>query len=153
MKIRKSQAYARCSMQSTDPQAAIRQAEEFAARALVTDRNFYWAHQASAAVLISRKRHDEAIVELEQTLALNPGFTTAYKLLCEANNYLGRPDRGLEYVNKAIRLSPRDPNLSWSYGEKAWSLLMSMLAAISSALATRCIETSTPRACIASCNA
>jgi predicted Zn-dependent protease len=30
----------------------------------------------------------------------------------------------MEYVDKAIRLSPRDPNLPWSYGEKAWSLLM-----------------------------
>jgi adenylate cyclase len=112
------------NMQSTDRQTAIRQAEEFAGRALITDRNFYWAHLASAAVLISQKRHEEAIVELEQTLDLNPGFTNAYKLLCEANNYLGRPDRGLEYINKAIRLSPRDPNLPWSYGEKAWALLM-----------------------------
>ena len=111
-------------MQSTDPPAAIRQAEEFAARALAADRNFYWAHLARAAVLISQKRHEEAIVELEQTLVLNPGFTYAYKLLCEANNYLGKPDRGMEYVDKAIRLSPRDPNLPWSYGEKAWSLLM-----------------------------
>jgi len=112
------------NMQSTDPQAAIRQAEGFAGRALVTDRNFYWAHLASAAVLISQTRHDEAIVELEQTLALNPGFTTAYALLCEANNYQGRPDRGMEYADKAIRLSPRDPLLGWFYGEKAWALLM-----------------------------
>jgi hypothetical protein len=66
---------------------------------VMADRNFYWAHLASAAVLISQKRQEEAIVELEQTLALNPGFTTAYKLLCEANNYLGRLDRGLDYIN------------------------------------------------------
>jgi tetratricopeptide (TPR) repeat protein len=112
------------NMQSTDRQTDIRQAEEFAARALVADRNFYWAHLASATVLIAQQRHEEAIVELEQTLDLNPGFMNAYKLLCEANNYLGRPDRGLEYINKAIRLSPHDPNLPWSYGEKAWALLM-----------------------------
>jgi adenylate cyclase len=112
------------NMQSTDPQADIRQAAGFAARALVADRNFYWAHLARAAVLISQTRHEEAIIELEQTLALNPGFTTAYALLCEANNYLGRPDRGIEYVEKAIRLSPRDPLLAWFYGEKAWALLM-----------------------------
>jgi adenylate cyclase len=111
-------------MQSTDPQVAKQQAEEFAARALVADPNFYWAHLANAAVLIAQQRHEQAIVELEQTLALNPGFTTAYKLLCEANNYLGRPDRGLEYINKAIHLSPRDPNMPWNYAEKAWALLM-----------------------------
>jgi adenylate cyclase len=112
------------NMQSTNPQAAIRQAEGFAGRALAADRNFYWAHLASAAVLISQTRHEEAIVELEQTLALNPGFTTAYALLCESNNYLGRPDRGMEYVDKAIRLSPRDPLRGWFYGEKSWALLM-----------------------------
>ena len=111
-------------MQSTDPQTAIRQAEKFAARALVADRNFYWAHLASAAVLISQTRHEEAIVELEQTLVLNPGFTPAYALLCEANNFLGRPDRGMEYADKAIRISPRDPKLDWFYAEKAWALLM-----------------------------
>jgi adenylate cyclase len=111
-------------MQSADRQADIQQAEGFAARALAADRNFYWAHLASAAVLISQTRHEDAIVELEQTLALNPGFTTAYILLCEANNYLGRPDRGIEYAEKAIRLSPRDPLLGWVYGEKAWALLM-----------------------------
>jgi adenylate cyclase len=111
-------------MQSADRQADIQQAEGFAARALAADRNFYWAHLASAAVLISQTRHEDAIVELEQTLALNPGFTTAYTLLCEANNYLGRPDKGIEYAEKAIRLSPRDPLLGWVYGEKAWALLM-----------------------------
>ena len=111
-------------MQSADRQADIQQAEGFASRALAADRNFYWAHLASAAVLISQTRHEDAIVELEQTLALNPGFTTAYTLLCEANNYLGRPDRGIEYAEKAIRLSPRDPLLGWVYGEKAWALLM-----------------------------
>jgi adenylate cyclase len=111
-------------MQSTDPQADIRQAEGFAARALVADRNFYWAHLAKAAVLITQKHHEEAILELEQTLAISPGFTTAYGLLCEANNYLGRPDRDVEYADKAIRLSPRDPLLAWFYGEKAWALLM-----------------------------
>jgi adenylate cyclase len=111
-------------MQSADRQADIQKAEGFAARALAVDRNFYWAHLASAAVLISQTRHEDAIVELEQTLALNPGFTTAYTLLCEANNYLGRPDRSIEYAEKVIRLSPRDPLLGWVYGEKAWALLM-----------------------------
>jgi adenylate cyclase len=40
-------------MQSADRQTDIQQVEGFAARALAADRNFYWAHLASAAVLIS----------------------------------------------------------------------------------------------------
>jgi adenylate cyclase len=112
------------TMQSTDPQAAIGQAEELASRALVVDRNFYWAHLARATVLIAQKRSEEAIVELEQTLAINPGFTAGYGYLCEANNFLGRPEKCVEYADKAIRLSPRDPVLGWLYGEKGWALLM-----------------------------
>ena len=111
-------------MQSTDPQADMRRAEGFAARALIADRNFYWAHLARAAVLISQKRQEEAIDELERTLVISPAFTTAYQQLCEANNFLGQPDRGLEYAEKAIRLSPLDPRMLWFYGCKAWALLM-----------------------------
>ena len=37
---------------------------------------------------------------------------------------MGRPDMGMEYVDKAIRLSPRDPLLGCRYGEKAWAFLM-----------------------------
>jgi len=38
----------------------------------------------------------------------------AYAALCAANQQLGRPDRCLELVDKAIRLSPRDP-LLWLF--------------------------------------
>jgi adenylate cyclase len=111
-------------IQSIDPQAAIRQADELASRALAGDRNFHWAHLARAAVLIAQKRHEEAIVELEQILALSPSFIPGYTLLCEPNNFLGRPEKCIEYSDKAIRLSPRDPLLAWFYGEKGWALLM-----------------------------
>ena len=35
----------------------------------------------------------------------------AYEVLCLAN-FLGRPDRTMEYADTAIRLSPRDPYIS-----------------------------------------
>jgi adenylate cyclase len=43
-------------IQSTDPKAAIRQADEFASRALAIDPNYYWAHAARATVLLAQKR-------------------------------------------------------------------------------------------------
>jgi TolB-like protein/class 3 adenylate cyclase/Tfp pilus assembly protein PilF len=111
-------------VQSTDAKAAIRQADELVSRALVVDRNFYWAHFAKGYVLVAQKRFEEAIAEMEQTLALNPSFVGCYIPLCQANNFLGRPERCIEYADKAIRLSPRDPLLAVFYAEKAWSLLM-----------------------------
>jgi TolB-like protein/class 3 adenylate cyclase len=111
-------------VQSTDAKAAIRQADELVSRALVVDRNFYWAHFAKGYVLVAQKRFAGAIAEMEQTLALNPSFVGCYIPLCQANNFLGRSEKCIEYADKAIRLSPRDPLLAVFYAEKAWSLLM-----------------------------
>jgi adenylate cyclase len=111
-------------VESTDPQAATRHADELVSRALVIDRNFDWAHNFKALVLTAQKRNEEAIVEAEQILALNPSFILVYDLLCEANNFLGRPERCIEDADKAIRLSPRDPLLWVFYADKAWALLM-----------------------------
>ena len=42
---------------------------------------------------MAQNRHEEAIVQAERSLALNPSFMEAYEVLCLANNFLGRPDR------------------------------------------------------------
>jgi adenylate cyclase len=65
-------------IQSSDPKAAIRQADEFASRALAIDPNYYWAHAAKATVLLAQKRPEAAVAELEQSLALNLSFAPAY---------------------------------------------------------------------------
>ena len=109
---------------STDPQADIRQADELVSRALALDPNFYVAHFAKAYVLMGQNRTQEAVIEGERSLALNPSFIDAYAALCAANNFLGRPDRALELADKAIRLSPRDPFLRVLYHMKGWALFM-----------------------------
>jgi adenylate cyclase len=112
------------SAQSTDAKADIRQADELVSRALVVDRNFYWARFVKGYVLVAQKRFEEAIAALEETLALGPSFVAGYAALCQPNNFLGRPEKCIEDVDKAIRLSPRDPLLADFYGLKAWGLLM-----------------------------
>jgi adenylate cyclase len=42
-------------IQSTDPKAAIRQADELASRALAIHPDYYWAHAAKATVLLAQK--------------------------------------------------------------------------------------------------
>jgi adenylate cyclase len=110
--------------QSTDPQAAIRQADELASRALAIDPNDYWAHFAKAWVHMAQNRHEEAIIAVERSFALNPSFIDGYDILCLANNFLGRPDRAIEYADTAIRLSPRDPILYAKYHFKGWAFFM-----------------------------
>ena len=110
--------------QSSDPLVDIRHADELVSRALAIDQNFYPAHWVNAYVLMAKGRTQEAVVEGERSLALNPSFIDGYDALCAANNFLGRPDRALELATKAIRLSPRDPLLRWLYHMKGWAYLM-----------------------------
>jgi adenylate cyclase len=110
--------------QSIDPAADIRRADELATRALEIDPNSYMAHVVKAYVLMAQKRTEEAIVEAERGLVLNPSYMEAYLALGDANNFLGRPDRTLEIADKEIRLSPRDPYLWAFFHEKGWAFFM-----------------------------
>ena len=68
---------------------------------------------------MAQNRHEEAIVEAERGLALSPSNVDAYLAIGVANNFLCRPERVFEAVDKAIRLSPRDPYLGGFYEVKA----------------------------------
>ena len=91
-------------------------------RALETDPNDYGAHFAKAEILLGQQRFEEAIVEAERSLALNPSFVSAYSALSVASSFLGRPQEALDYADKAMRLSPRDPNLYAFYLNKGFAL-------------------------------
>jgi adenylate cyclase len=110
--------------QSDDPIAAKRRADELASRALAIDPNFDFAHVVKAWVLTTQNRQEEAIVEAERGLALNPSGLDAYMVLGQANNLLCRPDRSIAFVDKAISLSPRDVLLGIGYEIKAESFFI-----------------------------
>ena len=60
--------------------------------------------------MMAQGRHEEAIVEAESAVRpLNPSAIEGYMVIATANNFLARPDRSLEMVEKATRLSPRAP--------------------------------------------
>ena len=111
-------------LQSTDRESDVRRADELVSTALATDPNAYAAHFAKAEVLIAEKRFDEAIVEAERSLALNPSFVSAYGGLGLISIFLGRPERAVEYADKAMRLSPRDPLLYVFEFEKGFALAL-----------------------------
>jgi tetratricopeptide (TPR) repeat protein len=105
--------------QSTDPETDTRRADELVTQAIAVDPNLYIAHYRKAWVLLSQTRPEEAVIEAERSLALNPSFIDAYTPQCLANDVLGRPERALELADKAIRLSPRDPKLPILHWQKA----------------------------------
>jgi adenylate cyclase len=110
------------SEQSPDREADVRQASELVATALAIDTNDYGAHFAKAEILLGQQQFEEAIVEAERSLALNPSFVNAYSALSVASSFLGRPQEALEYADKGMRLSPRDPNLYAFYLDKGFAL-------------------------------
>jgi TolB-like protein/class 3 adenylate cyclase/Flp pilus assembly protein TadD len=97
---------------STDRETDLRKADEYISRALATDPNSSQAHMVKGAILVLQRRDEEAIVEQELSLALNPSNVSAYVGLCYASIVLLRLEATVEYAERAIRLSPRDPALS-----------------------------------------
>lgn len=97
--------------QSDNPKEAVRKADELASRALAADPDQAGARVAKAWVMMAQGRQEEAIVEAERCLALNPSAIECYMTIATANNFLARPERSLETIEKATRLSPRDPFL------------------------------------------
>jgi adenylate cyclase len=110
--------------QSIDREGDIRRAEELVSRALIVDPNSCHAHQANSRVLLAQRRTEEAMVEAERSLSLNPGFIPAYRNLCLAALYLGRAGEVIECADKAMRLSPLDPYQAFFHVFKAIGYFM-----------------------------
>jgi TolB-like protein/cytochrome c-type biogenesis protein CcmH/NrfG len=111
-------------MQSADREADIRRADHFASRALAVDPSSYHAHHAKARSLIAQKRSEEAIIEAERSLRLNPGFIPTYLDFCQANLALGLPEKTIEYADRAMRLSPPDPYVYVFYAQEGLAHIM-----------------------------
>jgi adenylate cyclase len=103
--------------QSIDPQADRLAADDLISRALAIDSNNYFAHYARSQFL-APQRPDEAIVEAERALALNPSFLPAYISLWIADWTAGRTEKADQYLDEALRLGPRDSLANVFLGEK-----------------------------------
>jgi adenylate cyclase len=111
-------------MQSADREADIRLAEQFVSRALAADPDSYQARHARVRTLIARKCAEEAMVEAERNLRLNPGYVPTYLDLCQTSLMLGQPEAAIENAERAMRLSPPDPYLYVFYAQKALGQIM-----------------------------
>ena len=103
--------------QSIDPQADPLAADDLISRALAIDSNNYFAHYARSQFL-APQRPDEAIVEAERALALNPSFLPAYISLWVADWTAGRTEKADQYLDEALRLGPHDSLANVFLGEK-----------------------------------
>jgi tetratricopeptide (TPR) repeat protein len=70
------------------------------------------------------REHDEAIAEFEIAIDLSPSFAQAHFGLGWAFAYSQRPEEALSEIDKAYRLSPRDPLLFGIAGTRAIALMI-----------------------------
>jgi adenylate cyclase len=98
---------------SDDPAGDIARAEKLADSALALQPDDAWAHMAKAEVLVDKRQWRAAISQAEAALADNPNDPKAHANLSFWNMFLGHSEDGFAGVETALRLSPRDPNVTW----------------------------------------
>jgi tetratricopeptide (TPR) repeat protein len=88
--------------------ADIRRSSSLLARALELDQNSFMAHHGRAWLLVATGDPQEAIVEEEHALALNPSYVATYSTMGIAYLELGSPSAAVAAQKRALQLSPRD---------------------------------------------
>ncbi|MGE5200623.1 MAG: tetratricopeptide repeat protein, partial [Acidobacteriota bacterium] len=97
----------------------LRQANEAADRALTLDPDAAAAHEVKGVILRSEHKNLESTHEFEIAIARDPNSASAYDNLGAAMYRLGQPEKAIPFIEKALRLSPRDTALSifeWHLG-------------------------------------
>jgi TolB-like protein/class 3 adenylate cyclase len=100
-------------------EADILRAEGLAQRAVVVSPRSPLAHYAKGHVLRAQRRYKEAIPEYETVLAFDPNWVFAFVCIGQCKLFAGSMEETIPLVERAIRLSPRDPQLGiwyWQVG-------------------------------------
>jgi adenylate cyclase len=96
---------------SDDVEASLAEALRSAERSVVLDPNNPRCHNALAWACNDTQQIERAGEEFERAIALNPSDAGGYWGLGTTLYGLGHPDDAVGMIEKAIRLSPRDPSM------------------------------------------
>jgi adenylate cyclase len=98
-----------------DPPAALEIVEEELRMALSLDDNDPDVHRILAALNLNFNEHDKAAYHQERALSLNPNSDLIVVQQGEVLTWLGRPEEGIEWIRRAMRLNPYHPERFWSH--------------------------------------
>lgn len=96
-----------------NPTQLIPKADSAAREALALDNQDPWAHLAMAVVYAYRRQHGDSVDRLRTCLDLNPSFALAHVWLGIVMGYMGQMEDSIEALDRAARISPRDPFNAW----------------------------------------
>ena len=100
---------------SSSIEADEARAEQLLHEALERNPNDEIARSNIGSLRRLQNRLPEAQIELKRAIDLNPNNTWSARHLGITMMQLGRPETGLTYIEKSIRLSPRDPFIWVNY--------------------------------------
>ena len=108
--------------QSADRDGDLGRAKEDAAALLAMNADDSFAHGLNAYRLRLEGQPAQAVAEGERSVALNPSWVVPYFSLCPSYLAADLPEKAVDCVDKAIRLSPHDPDLYGLFLTKAAAL-------------------------------
>jgi TolB-like protein/Flp pilus assembly protein TadD len=97
------------SLISVNRESDLNRADELVSGALASQPNSAWAHYVKGEILRCSRRIGAAIVHYEAAISLNPNYAAAIANLGYSSMLVGKPADGVVLLERAIRMSPRDP--------------------------------------------
>jgi adenylate cyclase len=88
--------------------------------ALALDDNDSDVHRILAAVNLAHDDHEKARYHQERALSLNPNNDLILVQQGELLTWLGRPEDGIEWIMKAMRVNPYHPERFWNHLGRAY---------------------------------
>jgi len=98
-----------------DRDAALQRVAAELETALALDDNDADVHRILAALNLTRDDHDKAAYHQERALALNSNYDLVVVQQGELLTWLGRPEEGIDWIKKAMRVNPYHPERFWSH--------------------------------------
>lgn len=88
--------------------------------AVALDDNDADVHRILAAVALARDEFDKSMYHQERAIASNPNYDLIVVQQGEILTWLGRPEEGIDWIRKAMRLNPHHPERFWSHLGRAY---------------------------------
>jgi tetratricopeptide (TPR) repeat protein len=96
---------------SDSREADITRARQLIGQALEASPRNPLAHYARGLLLRAQHRYEDALPEYEAAIAFNRNWTSAYADLGWCKFFVGYPEQATSLMERAVRLSPRDPQI------------------------------------------